>query len=65
MKAAQVCAILKGRRFVTPDDIKHIAIPVLSHRIILKGHTISGGTSNQEAAVSELMKTVPVPTESF
>lgn len=65
MKASQASAILKGRKFVTPDDVKSVAIPVLSHRIILKGHTISGGTSNQEAAVAELLKTVPVPTESF
>lgn len=35
LKAAQVYAVLKGRDYVLPDDIKVLAKPVLSHRIVL------------------------------
>ncbi len=35
-KAAQAKAALEGRDFVTPDDVKELALPVLGHRLILK-----------------------------
>ncbi len=35
-RAAQAWALMEGREFVIPDDIKAVAVPVLSHRIILK-----------------------------
>jgi MoxR-like ATPase len=63
MRAAQVNAILDNRDFVMPDDIKKVAVPVLAHRLILKGHAISSGTENAEAAICEILKRVPVPTE--
>ena len=37
LKAIQVRALLNGRTFVTPDDVKAMAVPVLSHRIVSKG----------------------------
>src|SRR5206468_7943085 len=36
--ASQASALLAGRDFVTPDDVKHLVIPVCSHRIISKAH---------------------------
>jgi hypothetical protein len=42
LKAVQVYALLKGRTFVTPDDVKAMAVPVLSNRIIAKGFRASG-----------------------
>lgn len=63
MRAAQIRAVLGGRDFVMPDDIKNIAAPVLAHRIILKGHAISGNTMNAETEIFEILKKVPVPTE--
>ncbi len=65
MKAAQVNAIFENRDYVMPDDVKKVSIPVLAHRLILKGHAISGGTENSENAVCEILKKVPVPTEEF
>jgi MoxR-like ATPase len=65
MKASQICAVLDGRDFVMPDDVKNIAIPVLAHRIILKGHAISGGTINAETSISEILKKIPAPTENI
>ncbi len=36
MRAAQAAALLDGRTYVLPDDIQHIAVPVLAHRLSLK-----------------------------
>ncbi len=65
MRASQVRAVLDGREYVTPDDVKQMAIPVLAHRILLKGHAISGGTANAETAVADILKKVPVPVEDI
>lgn len=65
MRAAQVRAILEDRDFVMPDDVKKVAVPVLAHRLIMKGHAIAGGTMNAENIVLEILKKVPVPTERF
>lgn len=35
MKAAQAMALMNGRDYATPDDVKAVAVPVMSHRIIL------------------------------
>ena len=63
MKAAQVNAVLEGRDFVIPDDVKKLAVPVLAHRMILKGHAIAGGTESSESAVRDILKRVTVPVE--
>ena len=65
MKAAQVNAILDSRDFVMPDDVKKVAVPVLAHRLILKGHAISSNTEHAENAVREILKRVNVPTEDI
>lgn len=65
MKAAQVNAVFEGRDFVMPDDVKKVAVPVLAHRLIVKGHAISGGSENAENAVREILKKVTVPVEEF
>lgn len=46
MRASQVKALLRGRDFTTPDDVKAMAIPVLAHRILLRGHALQSGTAN-------------------
>lgn len=63
MRAAQMRAVFGGRDFVIPDDVKQAAVPVLAHRIILKGHAITGGTQEAEAAVTDMVKKVHVPVE--
>lgn len=37
MKASQAFAAINGRDFVTPEDVKEMSAPVLSHRVILNG----------------------------
>ncbi len=65
MRASQVLAVLENRDYVLPDDVKQVSVPVLSHRLILKGHAISDSTGNAESVVQELLKKVPVPTEEI
>lgn len=65
MKAAKVHAVFEGRDFVNPDDIKFVALPVLAHRIILKGHTISRGATAAETVISDILQKIPVPVEKI
>lgn len=55
-RTAQAWAAMGGRAFVTPDDVKAVAGPVLSHRLIL-GH----GGSDAAAVVDEILHQVRVP----
>ena len=61
LKAAQACALLFGRDYVLPDDIRRMALPVLSHRLILTPEARMKGVSAQQV-LSQLLETVPVPT---
>lgn len=58
--AAKVEALLRGRLFVIPEDIKNLAGPVLAHRLILDPKSRYGGTS-KEQVIEELLQQVPVP----
>jgi MoxR-like ATPase len=59
MRAARAHAILSGRGFVLPDDIKHLAIPVLAHRLILSAEARIGRRDAQQI-VADLLERVPV-----
>lgn len=65
MKAGQMLAIFKERDFVTPDDIKQAAIPVLAHRIVMKGHALANSTDAAEKLIGDILKEVPVPVEKL
>jgi MoxR-like ATPase len=60
VRAAKALAVLRGRDFVVPQDVKDLAGRVLSHRIILAPDAKVHGQS-EEAAIAGLLKTVPVP----
>ena len=62
MRASRAWAMLDGRDFVTPDDVKELAVPVLSHRLAVK--VIYGQLDAAENAVKETLDNTPVPTES-
>jgi MoxR-like ATPase len=60
LHAGKVLAALRGRDFVTPDDVKELAAPVLRHRLILKPEAeIEGHTP--DSVVSQVLGEVPVP----
>lgn len=61
MRAAQARAILKGREYVTPDDVKKLTPFVFEHRLILTMEGSIKKTSSQ--VVQEILKSVPVPVE--
>ena len=62
MIAAQVHALLKNRTFVTPDDIKAMAVPVLAHRIIPKGLTADNSNPG-EKIINNILEQTAVPLE--
>ena len=60
LRAAMALAVLRGRDFVVPHDVKDLAGAVLSHRIILSADArVSGRT--EQAAVTAVLAAVPVP----
>jgi MoxR-like ATPase len=61
MRASQALALVRERDYVIPDDVKALAVPVLSHRVILRG--MYGKTNAAEALIRDILKTVPAPTE--
>ena len=62
MRAGQAYALIQGREYVIPDDIKHLAPYVFSHRIILKPEAKYGGVETEEL-VRSLLEKVPVPVQ--
>ncbi|MDE5590697.1 MAG: MoxR family ATPase, partial [Acetatifactor sp.] len=63
LRCARAYAYLEGRGYVTPDDVKVLAIPVLAHRLVL-GYG-SGGSETAGELIQKLLDTTPVPTEDF
>ena len=58
--AARAYAALQGRDFVIPDDVKHLALPVLRHRVILSpGAEIEGLTTDR--VLREILDQVAAP----
>lgn len=62
MRAAQAQALIEGRAFVIPDDVRALAIPVLSHRIMPAARAELRGRSRQ-AILDEVVAAIPVPVE--
>ena len=60
MRCCQALAAIRGRDYVIPDDVKELAVPVLAHRIVLRGISYQLST---ETFVRELLSQVTVPTE--
>jgi MoxR-like ATPase len=60
--ASQALAALRGRAFVTPDDIKYMVTPVLIHRIITKSESRLRG-QKAEQTLKEIVDSVFVPVE--
>ena len=60
LRAAQAQAWLTARDFVTPDDVKAIAAPLLQHRLILKPEAQLDGVS-MDQVIQTLLTRVPVP----
>jgi len=61
-RASQAYAAVHGRAYIIPDDIKHVARPVLSHRMIATSQTRLHGQI-MEQIIEEVLHSVAVPVE--
>ena len=60
LNASKGLAILRGRDFVTPEDIKEVAIPVLNHRVVVAPEReMEGMTSND--IIQQILDTIEIP----
>jgi MoxR-like ATPase len=60
MKLSRAVAALEGRSFVTPDDVKAAAVPVLAHRLMLRPEHW-GGRVSTPGIVRSLLDRIPTP----
>jgi MoxR-like ATPase len=60
MKLARVKALLDGRDFVVPDDVKAVAVPALAHRVALRPE-LWVQRVHAEDVIRECLAGVPVP----
>ena len=60
LKASKAIAAMSGRDFVTPDDIRFVAYPVLNHRIILTPEREMEGFDGKDV-VDDILKKIEVP----
>lgn len=64
MKATQAHAAIKGRDYVIPEDVKAMAVHVLSHRLILK-NDMSIGVEASEKAIEDILSSINTPLEEI
>jgi MoxR-like ATPase len=61
-KACQSLAMVNGRDFVIPEDVKRLASPVLSHRILMKDRRLLRGDFSPEGRfIHRVVSEIPVP----
>ena len=60
LRVAKARALADGREYLVPDDVKAIAAPVLSHRLILGPEARAAGLAGADVVAEALEKT-PVP----
>ncbi|NJM96142.1 MAG: MoxR family ATPase [Phormidesmis sp. RL_2_1] len=60
MKVSQALALFDGYDFVTPDQIREMAVPVLAHRLVMSSPAQFAGKT-AASVVGDILKTLPVP----
>jgi len=61
-KVCQALAMVNGRDFVVPEDVKRLAVPVLSHRILMKDRRMARGEHSPEARfIAQIVSELAVP----
>ena len=61
LRAAQALALIEDRDYCVPDDVKRLAVSVLSHRVISKGYMHGSHREESELLIQSLIEEVPVP----
>ncbi len=63
VRGARAYAMVQGRSFVTPEDVKAVAVPILAHRLTMN---VSMDSDKAAVAVIEhLLQSVALPTEEW
>lgn len=60
LNASKALAVLNGRDFVTPEDIKTVAVPVLNHRIIVQPDKEMEGTTAKQV-ILQIVESIEIP----
>ena len=60
-RAAQATALIEGRDYVIPDDVKQLAVPALAHRVISRGHLRTENREALENIIRDLVESTPIP----
>ena len=62
-KAARAMALVMGRDYCIPDDVKSLAVPVLSHRVIVntRGGAYGRRSEDTEDIIRDIVETIEVP----
>lgn len=61
LRASQAYALVRGRDYVVPEDVKTVATPVLAHRYM----GAESGSFEKDSRIQQLLSSVPVPTENW
>lgn len=61
-RAVQSLALINGRNYVVPDDVKHLATGVLAHRVVCRRILREGQRDRAMQIISELLEKTPVPS---
>jgi MoxR-like ATPase len=60
-RAAQSMAFVENRKYVIPDDVKRLAIPVLAHRVVCRGLIREGQRERAENIIRRILQQTAVP----
>jgi MoxR-like ATPase len=59
-RCCRILAMFEGRDYVTPEDVKTAALPVLRHRIVLSYEAEAEGM-DADAVIARILSHIPVP----
>jgi MoxR-like ATPase len=62
LRASRALAAGEGRDYVTPEDVKTLAVPVLAHRLIVSADAAMSGRGT-DAVLAQVLDEVPVPVK--
>ena len=61
IRAAQAAALLAGRAYVVPDDLKSLFVSACAHRVVCKSYLQGGQAASSEQILGEIVRNVSVP----
>jgi MoxR-like ATPase len=60
-QAAQASAVVAGREYVTPDDVKNLFVPCCAHRVVSKTYLHNGDANGTNMILQAILDRVPTP----